>query len=201
MGTQLCSWENSESIEIQSMRDRLALVAERAWNPQAGGTFAEFKSRLAAHGCHPREARPSRRHSGAGQVRRRRKHLHRTAHADARSPSRPGLTLKYTLDNSLPNERWQTYTGPITVDQTVHLRAGLVRRRRAGSKGISPELGSAGNLEYGPARRPVGERREKLHPHQSGKTGPIRGRSNRWSTAMLPDIIASCETKFSSPFL
>jgi len=40
-------------------------------------------------------------------------------------PNRPGLTLKYTLDNSLPNERWQSYAGPITVDQTVHLRAGL----------------------------------------------------------------------------
>ena len=41
------------------------------------------------------------------------------------SPKRPGLTLKYALDNSLPSERWQTYTGPLTVDQTVHLRAGL----------------------------------------------------------------------------
>jgi hypothetical protein len=46
-GAQLCSWENSECIEIQSMRDRLALVAERAWNPDAGGTFADFKARLA----------------------------------------------------------------------------------------------------------------------------------------------------------
>jgi hypothetical protein len=37
----------------------------------------------------------------------------------------PGLRIKYTLDNSLPNDRWQTYAGPFTVDQTVFLRAGL----------------------------------------------------------------------------
>ncbi len=47
LGAQLCSWENPENIEIQSMRDRLALVAEKAWNPAAGGTLAEFKARLA----------------------------------------------------------------------------------------------------------------------------------------------------------
>ena len=46
-GAQLCSWENSEAIEIQSLRDRLALVAERTWNRPAATDFAEFKERLA----------------------------------------------------------------------------------------------------------------------------------------------------------
>ena len=124
MGTQLCSWENSEAIEIQSLRDRLALVAERAWNPKAGGTFAEFKSRLAhTDAILEKLVNPI------------------TIQAQARFaddentftepltltliPNRPGLKLKYTLDNSLPNERWQIYAGPITADQTVYLRAGL----------------------------------------------------------------------------
>ncbi len=48
-GAQLCSWENSESIEIQSMRDRLAAVAERTWNSGEGNDdFAGFKQRLTA---------------------------------------------------------------------------------------------------------------------------------------------------------
>ena len=42
-GNQLCSWENSEAIEIQSLRDRLALVAERTWNSNASGDLAQFK--------------------------------------------------------------------------------------------------------------------------------------------------------------
>ena len=47
LGTQLCSWENAENIEIQSLRERLALVGEKAWNPAVGGTLADFKARLA----------------------------------------------------------------------------------------------------------------------------------------------------------
>jgi hexosaminidase len=124
MGMQLCSWENSESVEIQSMRDRLALVAERAWNPQAGGTFAEFKSRLAHTDAlleklvHPVTVRTQGKFV-------RDENTFTEPLTLTLTPNRPGLTLKYTLDNSLPNERWQTYAGPITIDQTVHVRAGL----------------------------------------------------------------------------
>ena len=124
LGTQLCSWENSEAIEIQSMRDRLALVAERAWNPRAGGTFAEFKSRLTRTDAlleklvHPVTIQARGKFVGD-------EHTFTEPLTLTLTPQRPGLTLKYTLDNSLPNDRWQTYTGPITVDQTVHLRAGL----------------------------------------------------------------------------
>jgi hypothetical protein len=124
MGTQLCSWENSENIEIQSMRDRLALVAERAWNPQAGGTFVEFKSRLA----HTDALLEKLVHPIAIQTRGRFVGDENTFTEPLTltlKPNRPGLTLKYTLDNSLPNEPWQTYAGPVTVDKTVHLRAGL----------------------------------------------------------------------------
>lgn len=124
MGTQLCSWENSEAIEIQSLRDRLALVAERAWNPHAGGTLAQFKSRLANTDAlleklvHPVTIQAQG-----------------TFLTDENTfvepitltliPNRPGQVIKYTLDNSLPNADWQTYTAPLTVDQTVYVRAGL----------------------------------------------------------------------------
>jgi N-acetyl-beta-hexosaminidase len=124
MGPQLCSWENSEAIETQSLRDRLALVAERAWNPQAGGTTAQFRARLA----HTDALLDKLVHPVAIQAQGkfvRDENTFTEPLTLTLTPRRSGLSLKYTLDNSLPNERWQTYAGPITVDQTVHLRAGL----------------------------------------------------------------------------
>ena len=124
MGTQLCSWENSESIEIQSMRDRLALVGDRAWNPQAGGTFAGFK---AGHGhtdaileklVHPITIQ------AAGKFIRDENTFTEPLTVTL-TAKRPGGTLKYTLDNSLPNDRWLPYTGPITLKKSAHLRAGM----------------------------------------------------------------------------
>ena len=124
MGAQLCSWENSEAIEIQSMRERLAVVAERAWNPRAGGSFAQFKSRLAHTDAllenlvHP--VAISAQGTFAGDENTFTEPITITL-----APRRPGLTLKYTLDNSLPNDRWLTYTNPFILDQSAHLRAGL----------------------------------------------------------------------------
>lgn len=124
MGTQLCSWENSESIEIQSLRDRLALVGERAWNPKAGGTLAEFKARLA----HTDAILEGLVHPITIQVQGERVRDENTFEEPLTItlvPKRKDLTTKYTLDNSLPNKTWKIYTGPINVDRTVHLRAGL----------------------------------------------------------------------------
>jgi hexosaminidase len=129
-GAQLCSWEDSEAIEIQSLRERLALVAERVWNPQAGGgTYAEFRARLA----HTDALLDRLIHPIALQVRGtfvRDENTFTTPITVTLTPRRPGLTLtgltlKYTLDNSLPNPHWLTYTGPLTLNQTAYLRAGL----------------------------------------------------------------------------
>ena len=124
LGTQLCSWENAENIEIQSLRDRLALVSEKGWNPTAGGTLADFKARLAHTDpildklVNPIsiEAKGSFTHD---------ENTFTDALTITLMPRVKGLTLKYTLDNSMPNNKWQVYNGPITANQTVHLRAGL----------------------------------------------------------------------------
>jgi len=124
LGAQLCSWENPENIEIQSMRDRLALVAEKAWNPAAGGTLADFKARLAhTDPIFDKLVNPiSIQVKGAFTQ-------DENSFTDPLTitlvPRIKGLTLKYTLDNSMPNDKWMAYTGPITADQTIHLRAGL----------------------------------------------------------------------------
>ncbi len=125
-GAEMCSWENSESTEIQAMRDRLAVLAERAWNPRTGGDYAGFQSRLAhtdalleslvcpvAIRTNGRFVRDENTFTEPFQL--------------TLAPRDPGrrLTVKYTLDNSLPNDNWRVYRGPITIDKTVHLRAGL----------------------------------------------------------------------------
>jgi hexosaminidase len=46
VGAQLCSWEQSENQELPSLRERLAALSERLWNPTAGCTFAEFSRRF-----------------------------------------------------------------------------------------------------------------------------------------------------------
>ncbi len=124
LGTQICSWENAENIEIQSLRDRLALVAEKAWNPTAVGTLTEFKARLA----HTDPLLDLLVNPIAIQVEGSFTQDENTF-ADPLTitlvPRVAGLTLKYTLDNSLPNSKWQEYSAPIKATETVHLRAGL----------------------------------------------------------------------------
>jgi hexosaminidase len=124
LGTQLCSWENSESIEIQSLRERLAVVGEKAWNPQAGGTYADFKARWArADAALDRLVHPI-----AIEVQgkfTRDENTFEEPITVTLAPRRPGLAVRYTLDNSVPNAGWKAFTGPIRLEQTAHLRAGL----------------------------------------------------------------------------
>ncbi|MHC4200382.1 MAG: family 20 glycosylhydrolase, partial [Planctomycetota bacterium] len=124
MGAQMCSWENSEAIEIQSMRDRLALVGERAWNPKARGDLAAFKSRL-AHTDSILEKLVSPIAIRVEGEFVRDENTFEEPITIALVPRRGGLTIKYTLDNSMPNEKWKVYTGPLKIGKTVHLRAGL----------------------------------------------------------------------------
>jgi N-acetyl-beta-hexosaminidase len=124
LGSELCSWEDSQSIEIQMLRERLALVAERSWNPNAGGDLASFRARFA----HTDALLEKLVHPVSIKV--------EGTLADGEltftdpltvtlSANRPGLTIRYTLDNDLPDEKWITYTVPIHIDRTAHLRAGL----------------------------------------------------------------------------
>lgn len=124
LGAQLTSWENSEAIEIQGLRERTAIVAERCWNAEAGGTFDEFRQRfrntdsILDRLVHPVDLQvegefTKDEHTFRGNL---------TVKLVARHP---GLSIRYTLDNSMPDSNWKTYERPLTIDQAVHLRAGL----------------------------------------------------------------------------
>ena len=124
LGAQMCSWETAENIEIQSLRDRLALVSEKGWNPSAAGTLAEFKARLSnTDPILDKLVNPIDIQVKGSFI------LNENTFVEPLTitlvPRVKGLTVKYTLDNSLPNDKWKTYDGPITADKTVHLRAGL----------------------------------------------------------------------------
>ena len=46
IGAQMCAWEQPGSAELPSLRQRLAAMSERIWNPDAGRTVADFTERL-----------------------------------------------------------------------------------------------------------------------------------------------------------
>lgn len=47
LGAQMCAWEQPESAEIPSLRNRLPAMMERIWSPEAGRTFDDFARRQA----------------------------------------------------------------------------------------------------------------------------------------------------------
>ena len=175
LGAQLCSWENSEGIEVQSLRERLAIVSERSWCTPASQSFAEFQSQFA----HTDAVIERLLHSVSIQVQGKlidnentfTEPLTISLHAH-----RPGLTLKYTLDNSLPNDRWQTYLGPFNVDRTVFVRAGLFDD--AGRQ--------QGRLVGGwfRSRIPV---KVNLATHKPVSVGPSSDRHDAWSAKVAVD--------------
>jgi hexosaminidase len=124
LGSELCSWENSESIEIQLLRERLAVVAERSWDRSAGGDLAAFHVRFAhTDALLEKLVDPvSIKFQGTltdGEL----------TFADpltvTLSSDRPMATIRYTLDNNLPDGKWIAYTEPFKLDRTAHIRAGL----------------------------------------------------------------------------
>lgn len=46
IGAQMCSWENTQEVELQNLRLRLPAMSERIWNPEAGRSFEDFMNRL-----------------------------------------------------------------------------------------------------------------------------------------------------------
>jgi hypothetical protein len=46
IGAQMVTWCMSDDKEIPALRERLAAMSERIWNPGAGRTFADFTARF-----------------------------------------------------------------------------------------------------------------------------------------------------------
>jgi len=46
LGAQMCSWDQAEDQELPSLRQRLAVVSERLWNPDFDNGFNDLSARL-----------------------------------------------------------------------------------------------------------------------------------------------------------
>lgn len=126
LGAELCSWENSEAIEVQALRDRLAIVAEKAWNPTVAEDFVRFRQRLAhTDDILDKLVHPVTITITEGTLVRDEITFEAPITVSLTPKLKTGLKVRYTLDNSLPNDGWKTYAGPIALADTVHLRAGL----------------------------------------------------------------------------
>ena len=142
IGSQMCSWEQPESVEIASLRRRLPAMAERVWNPSAKRPYADFARRAAATDKLLSRLIPSVRFEAAGltasnpnthDVPRFSGTLRLTMRSE-----RPAAGIRYTIDGSAPTSglpdaktakdkprrgKCITYTEPITLSKTTTLRA------------------------------------------------------------------------------
>ena len=48
LGAEMCTWEQGKSIELPSVRRRLAAMSERLWSPDAKRTYEDFAARMEA---------------------------------------------------------------------------------------------------------------------------------------------------------
>jgi hexosaminidase len=48
IGATMCSWEQKQDQELPSLRDRVAAMSERIWNPDAGKSYDDFAGRYKA---------------------------------------------------------------------------------------------------------------------------------------------------------
>ena len=175
LGAQLCSWENSECMEIQSMRQRLPVVAERSWTTHAERDFSAFQTRLTRLDGVLDKLLNAISVEADGKFADGENTFHEPFRL-ALKARKPGLTVKYTLDNSLPSGRWEVYEKPFLVERTAYLRAGLFDSRGQ----------QEGRLVGGWFRSEILSR-PNLATGKKVTVGPALDRSDRWSAKNAVD--------------
>ena len=122
-GSQVCSWEQPQAVELGNLRWPLAAMAERVWNPQAGKSWPDFQHRLAAtdallerlvHTVHWQC-------DGLASVEERMVEHSLTLTMSAAVPG----TIRFTLDGKAPTADSPAYSSALTIDQQTFVRSGL----------------------------------------------------------------------------
>ncbi|MCF7734358.1 MAG: family 20 glycosylhydrolase [Akkermansiaceae bacterium] len=122
-GSQICSWEQPQAVEIANLRWPLAAMSERVWSPEAGKSWPDFQQRLAAadailgHLVH--QVRWTC--EGFSNVEERLFDASLTLTMTAAAAG----TIRYTLDGKAPTAESTVSTSPLVIDQTTFVRAGL----------------------------------------------------------------------------
>lgn len=114
LGAQMCSWENAESIELQSLRLRLPIVAERTWNRESAGRVANADALVERLLCEVSI-------QSSGPLVRDENSFEDPVLVEMKSAS--GGTIRYRLDNRLPTLDSPIYRDPITLEESAWIRA------------------------------------------------------------------------------
>ena len=122
-GTQVCSWEQPQAVELGNLRWPVAAMSERVWNQQTGKSWPQFQKRLAAtdsilektaHTVHWQC-------DGFSNVEER---MFATSFKLAMTADQPG-NIRYTLDGKVPTEASPVFKDPLSIEQPTTVRAAL----------------------------------------------------------------------------
>jgi len=130
IGAQMCAWEQPEYKQIPSLRKRLAAMSERIWQPDAGRTYNDFHRRFQSTDrvlgrlLQPFEVRAEGLTDGGyeGPFFNRENWFGQSSTVTM-APSMPGVTLRYTLDGTVPTADSTLYAKPLTLTETATVKA------------------------------------------------------------------------------
>ena len=122
-GTQVCSWEQPQAMELGNLRWPLAAMSERVWNTQAGKTWPDFQNRLAATDA-LLEKLVRTVHWTCDGLTSVEERMFATSFTLAMSAATPG-TIRFTLDGKAPTPESPAYTAPLTIDKPTFVRSAL----------------------------------------------------------------------------
>ena len=124
-GAQMCAWEQSESVELPSLRRRLATMSERVWNQNATRSYEEFSRHLESTDrvldalVHQLTVRTEGTRIAGEQ-----KFSSEVTLTVALAPGAKG-TARYTLDGKDPTPTSAACDAPIRIASTTNFKARL----------------------------------------------------------------------------
>ena len=122
-GTQVCSWEQPQAVELANLRWPVAAMAERVWNPQAGKSYPHFQKRLAATDA-ILEKSTHTVHWQCDGLTNIEDRIFAASLKLTLTTDQPGQ-IRYTLDGKPPTATSPAYNDPLTISQPTTVRAAL----------------------------------------------------------------------------
>ena len=122
-GTQVCSWEQPQAMELGNLRRPLAAMSERVWNGAAGKTWPDFEERLAVTDAMLENLARTVHwtYQGLSNAEER---MFEKSFTLTMTAAEAG-TIRYTIDGKPPTAESPEYKAPVTIEQAGYVRAGL----------------------------------------------------------------------------
>jgi len=128
IGGQMAAWEQTEIMEVPSLRRRLPALAERTWNPSMGRSYTDFSARLTStDDLLQRLIRPATVHlqgvtdPGYSGPTFNREHWFRDTLTVTISPAQKDYTVHFSTDSVPATAGWTEYSAPIHLSASTGL--------------------------------------------------------------------------------